>query len=71
MSDTKKGDDPSIIPETELDDVSAGVKIPDLFSGNAKLADSFLKIDHLSTTIVGKLGKDVLSTSFNTGKKLD
>lgn len=70
MSDDKKPDDPLIIPEGDLDDVNAGMKIPNIFSGGAKLSDSFLKIDEQSLTIDARSDKDILSTSFNVVKNI-
>lgn len=71
MSENEKDDDPTLIPEGELDDVNAGfTKIPDLYSGG-KVLDSFIKIDEFATTVTAKVREDMLINSFNTGKKLD
>lgn len=68
MTDSKKAEDPALIPETELDDVNAGfTKVPDLYSGG-KVVDSFVKIEEQSFTVDVKPGRDVLSTSINTDK---
>ena len=56
MSDIKKDDDPTIIPETDLDDVAAGMKIPNIFSGDSKLIDDFSLSK--STTITADIKGD-------------
>ncbi|MEM9063183.1 MAG: hypothetical protein AAGD13_22205 [Pseudomonadota bacterium] len=71
MSDIKKDDDPTIIPEADLDNVDGGMKIPNLFSGEDKVIDSFAKIDNRAISVDARFGKDVLSKGFNTGKQLD
>ena len=50
MSDIKKDDDPTIIPETDLDDVAAGMKIPNIFSGDSKVIDNFSLAESPSIT---------------------
>ena len=41
MSDIKKDDDPTIIPEADMEDVAGGMKIPNIFSGDSSIVDSF------------------------------
>ena len=39
MTDEK--DDPTIIPDGDLEDAQGGMKIPNLFSGDGKVVNSF------------------------------
>lgn len=66
MSDDKH-DDPTIIPESDLDDVEGGMKIPNIFSGGEKVVDSFTKIDEQAISVDARFSKDDLSTDFNSG----
>ena len=58
MSDKK--DDPHIIQDEDLDQAQGGMKIPNLFSGDGKVVDSF-DLGTQGLTIDAKFSKDQLS----------
>lgn len=64
---TDKKADPSIIPDSDLDDVQGGMKIPNIFSGGERVIDSFVKIDTQSITVDARFGKDEVSKNVNSG----
>ena len=64
MSDKDKTDDPHIIKEENLDDVQGGMKIPNIFSGEGKVVNSF---DLADTTVTAKLGDEKLDTNWFSG----
>lgn len=71
MTDEKESDDQHMITDEELDTVSAGMKIPNLFSGADKLSfDMTLKTNpNVSTTVTAQSGPDVLGKGLPPLKK--
>lgn len=73
MTDTKD-DDPTLIPEADLDEARGGMKIPNIFSGDSRVIDSFVTIDDKALTIDAKSNADALSDNlvgfYNKGGKL-
>lgn len=67
MSDDKKDDDPAILPEDDLDNVSGGLKLGDL-RGGGDLINSFDRVDPRATTVTANDAKDLLSTRFKPSK---
>lgn len=68
MSDEKKNEDPTMIPEDDLENVSAGFKLGDLRIGGDDLVNSFDAIDPRAETITAKETKDLLSSRFKSSK---
>ena len=71
MTDIKKDDDPTIIPEADMEDVAGGMKIPNIFSGDSSIVDSFTLAESPSIT-AGKLDKaDIVDDKFEINFKTD
>lgn len=71
MSDMNKNDDPTIIPEAELDAVEGGANAPNqLITGASGLGQIRPGSGNVSTDNP-RLKRDAHRTGFNTGKGLD
>lgn len=65
MSDEKKKDDPAILAEDDLENIDAGMKIPNLFSGGGKIVDVLKPVE--SPTITARFTEDKLGNDGRPG----
>ena len=74
MNDINDDDDPTIIPEADLDDAQGGMKIPNIFSGSDKVIDSFVSVGGKAVSVDARKTGDELSDNlvgfYNKGNKL-